>query len=58
MMEINGLHMLIAAVVLFVFIAVRSVQWMTIAVHWRVTIKPELKNDLTKIILLKKGGKK
>ena len=41
MVEINGVHLLIATAVLFVFIAARSVQWMTIAVRWHVTNKPE-----------------
>jgi hypothetical protein len=35
MIEINGLHLLIAVAVLFVFIAARSVQWTTITVRWR-----------------------
>ena len=35
MLEINGMHLLIAAAGLFVFIAVRSVQWMPIVVRWR-----------------------
>jgi len=38
MMEINGVHLLIAVAALFVFIAVRSVQWMAIAVRWRVPL--------------------
>ena len=35
MMEINGLHLLIAVAALFVFIVARSVQWRTITVRWR-----------------------
>ena len=42
MMEINGVHLLIAAAVLFVFIAARSVQWTTITVRWRKPLPPFL----------------
>ena len=35
MVEINGVHLLIAVAALFVFIAARSVQWTTITVRWR-----------------------
>jgi len=35
MIEINGLHLLIAVAALFVFIGARSVQWRTITVRWR-----------------------
>jgi len=35
MVEINGVHLLIAVAALFVFITARSVQWTTITVRWR-----------------------
>jgi hypothetical protein len=42
MMEINGVHLVSAAAVLFVFIAARSVQWTTITVRWRKPLPPFL----------------
>ena len=38
MFEINGIHLLMAVAVLFVFIVVRSVQWMPIAMRWRMPL--------------------
>jgi hypothetical protein len=38
MLEINGVHLLIAVAVLFMFIVARSVQWMAIAVRWSVPL--------------------
>jgi len=38
MVEINGVHLLIAVAALFVFIAVRSIQWIPIVVNWRVPL--------------------
>ena len=42
MVEINGLHLLIAVTALFVFIAARSVQWTTITVRWCKPLPPFL----------------
>jgi hypothetical protein len=38
MVEINGLHLLMAVAVLFVFIVARSVQRIPIAVLWRLPL--------------------